>query len=85
MNELQFIKNRIAKIDVAMFPVDNRMGKDYDKGAQQFVEQITTSIFVPMHFDETYKAADAFEQVAEANGCRFLKITHRGELFELNK
>ena len=68
-----------------MFPVDNRMGKDYYKGAQQFVEQIKTSIFVPMHFDETYKQADAFESIAKANGCQFLKITHRGETFELNK
>ena len=61
------------------------MGRDYYKGAQQFVEQIKTTIFVPMHFDQTYKAADDFEKIAEANGCRFLAITHRGETFEITK
>ena len=85
LNELHYLHERVTEIDLSMFPVDNRMGKDYYKGAQQFVEQIKTSIFVPMHFDETYKEADAFESIAEANGCQFLKITHRGETFELNK
>ena len=39
-----------------MFPVDRRMGKDYMKGAQQFIERIKTTIFVPMHFSEDYEA-----------------------------
>ena len=85
LNELDYIKNRITEIDLTMFPVDNRMGMNYYKGAKQFVEQIKTRIFVPMHFDETYKAADDFEPIAIANGCRFLRITHRGETFDLIK
>lgn len=86
LSELKYIKQRVTKtIDVTMFPVDNRMGKDYYKGAQQFVEQIKTTIFVPMHFDETYTAADAFQKIAEENGCRFLDITHRGQTFDITK
>ena len=85
LNELNYLKERVEHIDVTMFPVDNRMEKDYYKGAQQFVEMIKTTIFVPMHFDQTYKAADDFEKIAEENGCRFFKITHRGEIFDITE
>ncbi len=85
LNELENIYKYTKQVDIAMFPVDNRMGKNYYKGAQQFVEKIKTSIFVPMHFDSTYKAANDFEAIAEKNGCRFLEIQHRGEIFEINK
>ncbi len=83
LNELEYLHNRVKSIDLTMFPVDNRMGKDYYKGAKQFVELIKTRIFVPMHFDQTYRAADEFEPIAEANGCIFFKITHRNQSFEL--
>lgn len=48
-----------------MFPVDPRLGTEYMRGARQFVEQIKTSIFVPMHFDEAYDKAAAFLPIAQ--------------------
>lgn len=83
--ELRFLHERHPEIDLVMFPVDSRLGKDYMKGAKQFIEQIKTSIFVPMHFGETYKQANAFSTIAEAVGCKFLAITHRGQRFEITK
>ena len=83
--EVRYLKKSAPAIDIVMFPVDRRMGKDYMKGAKQFIEQIKTTIFVPMHFSEDYEGGNAFSCIAEANGCQFIKIHHRGEDFEITK
>lgn len=83
--EVAYIKASAPAVDVAMFPVDSRMGKDYMKGAKQFIEQIKTTIFVPMHFGEDYAGGNAFCDIAEAAGCRFINIDHRGERFDITK
>jgi hypothetical protein len=55
------------------------------KGAKQFIEQIKTTIFVPMHFSEDYEGGNALRSFAENAGCRFISITCRGESFEITK
>ena len=82
---MKYLKEKAPKIDLALFPVDRRMGKDYMKGAKQFIEQIKTTIFVPMHFSEDYEGGNALRDFAENAGCRFVSITHRGESFEITK
>lgn len=81
--ELKYLKQHTSAIDVAMFPVDSRIGKDYMRGAEQFVERIKTTIFAPMHFSEDYQGGNAFGPFAESKGCRFLHIDHRGQNFEI--
>ena len=83
--EVKYLKEKAPKIDLALFPVDRRMGKDYMKGAKQFIEQIKTTIFVPLHFSEDYEGGNALRDFAENAGCRFVSITHRGESFEITK
>ena len=83
--EVKYLKQQISAIDLVMFPVDRRMGKDYMKGAEQFIEQIKTTIFVPMHFSEDYEGGNALRSFAENAGCRFISITRRGESFEITK
>ena len=83
--EVKYLKEKAPNIDLVLFPVDRRMGKDYMKGAKQFIEQIKTTIFVPMHFSEDYEGGNALRSFAENAGCRFISITHRGESFEITK
>ena len=83
--EVKLLQAKAPAIDVVMFPVDSRLGKDYFRGATQFVERIKTSIFVPMHFGEDYKGGNAFAETAGKYGCRFITITQRGETFDINK
>lgn len=83
--EVKYLKEKAPNIDLILFPVDRRMGKDYMKGAKQFIEQIKTTIFVPMHFSEDYEGGNALRSFAENAGCRFISITHRGESFEITK
>ena len=83
--EVKYLKEKVPNIDLVLFPMDRRMGKDYMKGAKQFIEQIKTTIFVPMHFSEDYEGGNALRSFAENAGCRFISITHRGESFEITK
>ena len=83
--EVKYLKEKVPNIDLVLFPVDRRMGKDYMIGAKQFIEQIKTTIFVPMHFSEDFEGGNELRSFAENVGCRFISITHRGESFEITK
>jgi len=78
LKELGDIASYTKAVDVAIFPVDPRLGKEYMLGGRQFVDCIKTGLFVPMHFGEAYKEANAFEGYAAA-GAQFFSIRHRGE------
>lgn len=79
LKELKILKEETDYVDLAMFPVDARLGKDYMKGATQFIEHIRTGCFAPMHFWEKYDKAAAFGEIARSRGCRFIAWTRPGE------
>lgn len=47
---LNNIKDLFPRIDLCMFPVDSRIGREYWRGAKMMVENIDIATFVPMHF-----------------------------------
>ena len=81
--ELDCICSYTRNMDVVMFPVDPRLGTEYMCGARQFVEQIKTSIFVPMHFDEAYDKAATFLPIAQKNGASMPMLRSRGREIDL--
>jgi L-ascorbate metabolism protein UlaG (beta-lactamase superfamily) len=83
LEELAQIARELPELDAAMFPVDPRLGKDYTRGAEQFLGSIKTGLFMPMHFWDNIEAARAFKQAAEQKGCRFADIRAAGDTFEL--
>jgi L-ascorbate metabolism protein UlaG (beta-lactamase superfamily) len=48
---LETIKICTNTIDIAMFPVDSRIGKEYWEGASIFVQEFEVKHFFPMHFE----------------------------------
>ncbi|MCM1521611.1 MAG: MBL fold metallo-hydrolase [Muribaculaceae bacterium] len=57
------IVNRLAEenpsIDIVMFPVDARLGKEFARGARTFLQKVNVGFFFPMHFwGEPQKACD---------------------------
>lgn len=78
-NELNDVAGKVDHIDLAMFPVDPRLGKDYMKGAEQFIGAIKTDALAPMHFDEEYDKANAFADYAASKGTRFISWKQKGE------
>lgn len=83
LKELDDLAKVTDKLDVAMFPVDPRIGTDFMRGAQQFVDRIKTNIFVPMHFWDRPAEAAAFGPYAESRGCRYVLISVPGEGTEI--
>ena len=81
LDELALIAKEIPVLDAALFPVDPRLGKDYTRGAEQFLDSIKTGLFIPMHFGHDINAARAFKSKAEQRGCRFADIRAAGDIF----
>lgn len=50
LGELKDIAKLTRRFDIAMFPVDGRIGNGYTLGARQFIEKFEVGLFVPMHF-----------------------------------
>lgn len=80
LNELETLAQSTNYVDLALFPIDPRLGKDYTRGARQFIERIHTRQFVPMHFWEKYEKANAFQPYVEKHGGKFMAIHREGEL-----
>lgn len=78
LTELNILFEKVKELDVVMFPVDSRLGENYMKGAQQFIDKIKVKLFVPMHFSKNYVEANAFRSYAEAKGCKFFSINEKG-------
>lgn len=46
--EIQKLKKE--NVDLAFFPVDNRLGENYDLGPDIFIKEVKPQLFLPMHF-----------------------------------
>lgn len=79
LRELDTLAAGTDRTDLAMFPVDPRMGSDFMRGARQFVDRIPTDVFVPMHFWERPAEAAAFGPYAEMRGSRYVLLSVPGE------
>lgn len=79
LSELASIANEIGHLDVLMYPIDHRLGKEYTRGAEQFLEKIKVDLFAPMHFWNHNKEANAFAEKAKMKGCRFFEIQKDGD------
>ena len=82
LKEVTLLTETTTQLDLAMFPVDPRQGKDYMLGAQMFVDRIHTDVFVPMHFGTDYEKIEAFRNYAQTAGCRFIGWKAKGETID---
>lgn len=82
-DELSLISKDIKELDIAMFPIDPRLGKDFMKGAVQFIEAIKVKLLIPMHFAERYEKIALFENIANKYGTRYWTIKHKGETINI--
>lgn len=81
LEELHLIQEQYGQVDVAMFPIDPRLGKEYMRGGKQFIRAIRTSTFIPMHFWNDYAAANVFQEYARLHSVNAPEIRHRGQVF----
>lgn len=81
--ELELLSGEIKHINLAMFPVDPRLGKEYMLGAEQLVSAIKVDYFSPMHFGKHYDKIAAFASFAAQHQCKCICWEKRGETFIL--
>lgn len=65
--------------DAAFFPVDPRLEKDFDEGAQLFLDRFSPRVLIPMHFREDTFAAFDFAQKNKTARTRVLPMTRTGQ------
>lgn len=67
-------------IDIAMFPVDARLGDDFARGAQSFLKAVKTGYFFPMHFwGEPQKACDFDSYIPKGVSTRCVCLDRPGQ------
>ena len=76
--ELKFLKNGTGDIDIAFFPVDRRMGNDYDEGADIFIDQIKPAAFVPIHF-LSFEDTEEFASKHKDEPTKVYAVSRNGE------
>lgn len=81
LNELRVINKEYKKIDIVMFPIDPRLGKEYMRGGIQFINAIQISTFTPMHFWNNYDAANKFQEYVRSCNIKSPDISNRGQIF----
>lgn len=91
---LSSIREEFPECDIAMFPVDSRIGTDYWQGAQEWLATVRTKYFLPMHFclgetpvEIAGRRADAsdFEAyIPESSDTAAIFLSERGDRVMLN-
>ncbi|OPJ57479.1 MBL fold metallo-hydrolase [Clostridium oryzae] len=66
-------------IDIAFFPVDPRLEKNYYMGGKYFIEKLQPNIFIPMHFGETYDIISRFRGAVGERVTKIVDIDKRGQ------
>lgn len=76
--ELRFLRQEVREIDYAFFPVDKRIGRDYDEGADQFIEVMQPKVFIPIHFVD-FADTERYRQKKLGSGTQVLAVHRNGE------
>lgn len=71
------------EIDIAMFPVDSRIGRDYWEGAAMFVRSIFVKKFFPMHFCLADSEEELIGRMYDATRFDLYAHPQRGEYIAL--
>lgn len=78
-------KAEIAKlkdetVDIAFFPVDPRLGDAFGMGGEYFINEISPTYLIPMHFGDNYDATSNFIHKMKGNPCKISEITHKNQI-----
>ncbi len=70
-------------MDIAMFPVDPRMGGLYEAGANYFVMSVKPRVFLPMHWQGRAEVAQSYARKSKTRYTEVLALTQPREQAEL--
>ena len=70
-------------VDLAMFPVDDRMGAGHDEGADMYLRRIRPRVLIPMHWWGRPEVALAYADKHAGGPCRVIALTGPGQTIQL--
>ena len=83
LGELKDIRKIADSFDIAMFPIDGRIGNGYTRGGRQFIERFKVGLFVPMHFVASgFESAWRMDEFTSAKNIPFWRIGREGECID---
>ena len=82
LKELAAVVQDVKNLDLAMFPLDARLGSDYMRGAEQFLDAIKVKLFAPMHFWGRFEILPPFKEYAEKRGTEVVLWKTEGQEVE---
>ena len=82
LKELAIAAQEIKSLDLAMFPLDIRLGGGYMRGAEQFLDAIKVRQFAPMHFWGRFDTLPPFKEYAEKRGAEVFLWEREGQEVE---
>ena len=84
LGELKDIEKISRHFDVAMFPIDGRIGNGYTRGGRQFIQKFKIGLFVPMHFVASgFESAWRMKEFTAPLNIPFWSIAKEGETIEI--
>ena len=84
LGELKDIGKITDHFDLAMFPIDGRIGNGYTRGARQFISRFRVGMLVPMHFVASgFESARRMAPYCQERGVDFWQISKEGESITL--
>lgn len=81
--ELNDVANGVPELDIALFPIDPRLGTDFMLGAIQFISRIPVKRIAPMHFGEAYDKIALFDNYAQKAKCEYVRIEKKGQTINI--
>ncbi len=69
---IESIKQLFTHFNLVMFPVDPRLEKEIYRGPKQFLDQLTTDYFVPMHLWGDYDIPAKTDKALQHYSCQVL-------------
>lgn len=80
LGELKDIRKITDSFDIAMLPIDGRIGNGYTRGARQFIERFRVGLLIPMHFVMSgFESAWRMEPFCGEKGIPFWRIQGEGD------
>ena len=79
IKELEEMRRHLYQLDLLMFPLDPRLGKDCGDGLLRFLKLFEVPLFAPMHFGDAYGVQKDFLQTHALGETRMICWERRGQ------
>lgn len=70
-------------VDLAFFPVDDRLGAGHDEGADMYIARIRPRALIPMHWWDRPAVARGYAEKHAGSGTRVIALTEPGASIDL--